>query len=353
VNLRLPSGTAEDFGNLDYDVNLLFGDKALDRNGQLFFDIFDTDGFLGDVMLVNGAYKPFFEVERRKYSFRILNGGPSRFYKLALSDSSPFQQIANDGNLMAQPVQLTQTDELGVAERYDIVVDFSRYAMGTKLWLVNLAQHEDGRRVAKDLSVAQALSGTSSDPGVGKILELRVARDPAQPDVSQVPAALVPLPARVSPARQRTFVFGDKGNDANPWTINELTANVNRISAQPTPGTAEVWTLVNDGGDWDHPVHVHFEECQTLARSGGLSQAEALARKDVWRLHPDGRVTLFLQFREFFGMYMEHCHNTTHEDHAMLLRWELDRGPQPLPTPQPTPQGVGFINPVIQSGKSS
>ncbi|MFL5450380.1 MAG: hypothetical protein ACJ78V_00590 [Myxococcales bacterium] len=101
---------------------------GLDRNGQLFFDIFDTDGFLGDVMVVNGAYKPFFEVERRKYRFRLLNGGPARFYKFALSDSSPFQQIANDGNLMARPIQLTQTDELGVAERYDIVVDFSRWS---------------------------------------------------------------------------------------------------------------------------------------------------------------------------------------------------------------------------------
>jgi manganese oxidase len=353
VNLRLPSGTARGYGNLDYDVNLVFGDKALDANGQLFFDIFDTNGFLGDVMVVNGAYKPFFEVERRKYRFRLLNGGPARFYKFALSDSSPFQQIANDGNLMARPIQLTETDELGVAERYDIVVDFSRYPVGAKVGLVNLAEHEDGRRVANDLSVAQALSGRSSDPGVGQLLEFRVARDPVHPDVSQVPATLIPLPARVAAARQRTFVFGDQGNDRDPWTINELTADVNRVSAQPTPGTAEIWTLVNDGGDWDHPIHVHFEECQTLSRSGGLSPVEAASRKDVWRLHPDGTVTVFLQFREFFGMYMEHCHNTTHEDHAMLLRWELDKGPQPLPTPIPTPQGVTFIEPVVQSGQGS
>ncbi len=49
-------------------------DKAFDRDGQLVFDIFETDGFLGDVVTVNFAYKPFFEVERRKYRFRILNG---------------------------------------------------------------------------------------------------------------------------------------------------------------------------------------------------------------------------------------------------------------------------------------
>jgi hypothetical protein len=50
-----------------------------------------------------------------------------------------------------------------------------------------------------------------------------------------------------------------------------------------------------------------------------------------------------MQFREFYGMFMEHCHNTVHEDHAMLVRWELDRGLVPMPTPVPTPQGVGYI----------
>ena len=35
VNLRLPSGTAKDWGNLDYDVNLMLADKAWDPDGQL------------------------------------------------------------------------------------------------------------------------------------------------------------------------------------------------------------------------------------------------------------------------------------------------------------------------------
>ena len=35
-----------------------------------------------------------------------------------------FQQIANDGNLLPHPVSMTETDEQGIAERYDIVIDF-------------------------------------------------------------------------------------------------------------------------------------------------------------------------------------------------------------------------------------
>ena len=198
VNLRLPSGRAsvsgKSWGNLDYDVNLMLADKAWDSAGQLAMDIFEFDGFLGDQMTVNLTYKPFMEVERRKYRFRILNGSVSRFFKIALSDGSPMIQIANDGNLLPNPVVLTKLDEQGIAERYDIVIDFSRYSVGQKVWMVNLAEHQDGRRVHKDLSIAEALSGNSDDPCVGKFLEFRIARNPAQPDISQVPSTLIPNP---------------------------------------------------------------------------------------------------------------------------------------------------------------
>src|SRR5438876_11315628 len=192
VNLRLPSGKLKSWGNLEYDINLMLADKAWDAHGQLAMDIFDFDGFLGDQMTVNLAYKPFFEVERRKYRFRILNAAVSRFFKLALSDGSPMIQIANDGNLLPQPVILTETDEMGIAERYDLVIDFSRYSIGSKVWMVNLTQHEDGTGPAADLSIAAAVAGNSSDPAVGKFLEFRIVRDPVVADQSQVLAPLIP-----------------------------------------------------------------------------------------------------------------------------------------------------------------
>jgi FtsP/CotA-like multicopper oxidase with cupredoxin domain len=368
INLRLPSGTSKAWGNLDYDVNLMLADKAWDRSGQLAFDIFQTDGFLGDIMTVNGVYKPYFEVERRKYRFRILNGAVARFFKISLSDGSPMIQIANDGNLLPSPVTQTVLDELGIAERYDIVIDFSRYKIGDNVQLVNLAQHEDGRRVAVDLSLRQALSGSSSDPCVGTFLEFRIVRDPAAPDQSQVPPVLIPNPdlSQIPVVRQRRFIFGDNGKQTTadpitsfrgPWGIgtdggDQLNADFGRISAAPKFGTREIWTLQNDGGEWDHPIHIHFEEGQILARNGSAANVPAWekGRKDLYRLHPDGSVTLTMQFRDWGGMFMEHCHNTTHEDNAMLLRWEIDQFTgnaelKPLPTPIPKPQGVTFQSP--------
>ncbi len=368
VNLRLPSGTAKDFANLEYDVNLMLADKAFDANGQLIMDIFNFDGFLGDVMTVNLTYRPYFEVERRKYRFRILNASVSRFFKIALSDASTMIQIANDGNLFPTPVSLSQLDEQGIAERYDIVIDFSRYNVGDKVWMVNLCEHQNGRKPNKDLSLSTALSGTSHDPCVGKFLEFRIVRNPATPDVSQVPNTMIPNPdlSAIPIARQRTFLFGSGASqDTNdpvtsfvgPWGIKTdnqgatLNADFGRVSAAPAFGTREVWTLVNGGGGWDHPIHIHFEEGQVLARNGSASNVPAWekGRKDVYRLRPGGSITLTMQFRDWGGMFMEHCHNTVHEDNAMLLRWEIDNGGapflRPLPTPIPSPNGVTFEQP--------
>jgi FtsP/CotA-like multicopper oxidase with cupredoxin domain len=375
VNLRLPSGTAKSWGNLEYDVNLMFNEKAFDANGQLFMDIFQFDGFLGDLMCVNLTYKPFFEVERRKYRFRILNASVSRFFKYGLSDGSPMIQIGNDGNLLPTPVVQTVSDEQGIAERYDWVIDFSRYNIGDKVWMVNVAEHKDGKKPNADLTIAQALAGKSKDPCVGKFLEFRIVRNPAQPDQSQVPAVMIPNPdlSNIPVSRTRTFNFGSgasqplpasdpaafvtgAGGQPGPWGVSTdggpmLNASFGRISAAPKFGTREVWTLQNGGGGWDHPIHIHFEEGQILARNGSAANVPAWekGRKDVYRLRPGGSVTLTMQFRDWGGMFMEHCHNTVHEDNAMLVRWEIDDGGapflRPLPTPIPTAQGVTFVAP--------
>jgi FtsP/CotA-like multicopper oxidase with cupredoxin domain len=380
VNLRLPSGTTLDWGNLDYDVNLMFSDKAWDSNGQLNMDIFQFDGFLGDRMTVNLAYKPFFQVERRKYRFRMLNASVSRFFVFALSDSSTMVQIANDGNLLPQTVPLNQLDQMGIAERFDIVIDFSRYTIGQTVDLVNLQEHQDGKGPGQILTVSGALSGSSSDPAVGACLRFQVVRNPALPDQSicpNTPITLIPNPdlSNIPIARTRQFVFDNNASQTQNdpvtsytgggnWGIatentggsrfsrggSALKADFGRISSAPKFGTREVWIL-KGGFNWDHPIHIHFEEGQILARNGSFSnvpQAER-GRKDVYRLKESGTVTITMQFRDWGGMFMEHCHNTMHEDNAMLMRWEVNAAGgvflNPLPTPIPKPTGVTFQAP--------
>lgn len=381
VNLRLPSGTAESWGNLDYDVNLVVTNPALDQKQQLYFDIFDTDGFLGDILAVNGGYYPFFEVKARRYRFRILNAAMSRFIKLALVDDTgkvvPFHFIANDGNFLPRPVPILDgtMDEQGVAERYDIVVDFSKLPVGVKkVYLVNVLQQTDGRKPDGAVSVAQAMRGVSADPAVGPILQFVIGStatdqsiDLFGADRNKVFTSQIPVQ---TPVRTRTIEFvrsqGDSratadgqcipdcGNvESFPWSIkingqSAHSLNATRIGALiPKPGEVEHWTLVNGGGGWDHPIHLHFEEAITLDRGGAaIPDTEKLVRKDVWRLRPSGQVRFQVRFGEFGGSYVSHCHNTVHEDFAMLMRYQLLAGDptaaQSVVTPTPLPDPVSM-----------
>jgi FtsP/CotA-like multicopper oxidase with cupredoxin domain len=395
VNLRLPSGShnGKGWGNIDFDVNLIVSDLALDPTGQLFFDIFTTDGFLGDIECVNFQYAPFMEVLPRKYRFRILSAGMSRFIQLQIANSSgnavPFQQIANDGNLFVSPITLTSLDEQGTAERYDIIVDFSRFRTGDVAYLVNTLKQTDGRKPDSQQKLADALKGDHNDPAMGAIMQFRIVNsvqsvdDPAvtlkatDPDLSQVPTVLTEQIPIVTPARTRVVTWGRSGTGDSvqpngtcipdcatengfPWTVivdggQAHSMNANRIQLEyQKPGTIEHWTYVNGGGGWDHPIHLHFEEGITINRGNqAVPNTERLVRKDVWRLRPSGQVTFQVQFGEYGGAYVNHCHNTVHEDFALLMRIQVLNGfagtPQAIVTrtPNPSPGGVTYTTPEI------
>ena len=434
INLGLPSGSSNSWGNRDYDVNLAVGDKGTDQTGQLWMNPFNTNGFLGDMMTVNFLYKPELDVRARRYRFRILNGAVARYMKIALvkeisgrsgqypgpsgSGKSfqpiPLHMIANDGNIMEQAVAMdgtlgTQKGVLpmqSIAERYDVIIDFAKNGVvaGDKLLFVNLAEHKNGKLPNGVIPLADVLSGAykavndegqrwiDGDPAVGAFLRFNVlsCRDAsgaarACVDPSLDPSryvqnnkngaggtALKMLPqptftaAELAGARHRTFEFGRSGGtDLSPWTIKvdggaAHTADTRRISAAPnlgnlTPaglGGVEIWHILGGGG-WSHPVHIHFEEGKILSRDGLPPPIwEKWGRKDMFRIGPDENssreVTIAYRFREFSGSYVEHCHNTTHEDLAMLLRWDIEKPGQTmlLPAPIPTWDGVHYIDSV-------
>jgi FtsP/CotA-like multicopper oxidase with cupredoxin domain len=393
VNLRLPSGTKLDWGNRDYDVNLLLAEKAWDSEGQLWFNPFNLRGFIGDVMTVNWLYKPYLDVRARKYRFRLLNGSVSRYFKIALVDGTgnpvPFYMVANDGNIMEHTVYF-ENGELptqGIAERYDIIVDFSKFKEGDTLYMVNLLQHKDGQATDKPVALADIVSGAyqaeqvdddgngtadrwaNGDPVVGKFLEFRVHKYEDK-DRSMDPSMYVagkkkmiplrrPSEAELANALHRSFEFERQPTDDKPWVIETdggkgFAMDPRRVSAAPQENSSglEVWRLINSG-TWSHPIHIHFEEGIILRRNGQEPpEWEKWARKDVYRLGPQSDsgdlVEIALRFREFAGTYMEHCHNTQHEDHAMLLRWDIEHPGQVklMPTPMPTWDGVSYVDSV-------
>ena len=315
--LRLPSGVGK------YDIPLNFQDKQFDASGYLYFDPLDAKGMLGDKFCVNGKIQPFFKVERRKYRFRMLDGSTARFFEFYLTDSKgvnqSFTYIANDGNLLPAPLTTSKV-YLGVAERGDIIIDFAKYPIGTKLYIVNRLLQTDSKGPENESANKRGPDGLLIAPGT-QILRFDVDSEPATPDMSQVPAKLRALPPinLTEVVKTRTFKFN---KTSGAWAMNGQLYDGTIATATPKRGTAEIWILQGEG-DWHHPVHIHFEEGRILSRNGYPPPIHEMGRKDVYVLAPGDQIKVFIRFRDFSGKYMMHCHNQTHEDHAMMIRYDI------------------------------
>lgn len=314
TGLRLPSG--------EFDIPLLFTDKILDASGQMFWDPFNLDGFLGDMQTVNFKIKPYLEVKRRKYRFRLLDAGPSRFLELFLSNGSKFIRIANDGNLLPK-AQVVSSIRLGCAERADVILDFSQYAPGTVIFLENRLEQTNGRG-----PTGRILPSSSNT----QLLKFIVTGDPVTDDSAPLATlqtqTMVPIPSRTNPVKkQRKWDFGTSNG---AWTVNGKFFDPSTISAYPVEGSAELWTI-KSGGNWAHPVHIHHEEHQLVSRNGKTTlPLEDQSRKDVIRIGTaavgttaTGEAQFYMQFRDWYGDYPMHCHNVVHEDHAMMVLFRI------------------------------
>jgi spore coat protein A len=135
----------------DRELLMMITDRAFDRDGELVYPSLDAslvgrpgvhqyamEGVLGDVLLVNGAPWPQAEVDAARYRLRILNASNARRYRLRLDppppEGSPFVQVGSDGGLLAEPQPL-DTVTMAPAERFDVVVDFAAYPVGTEVVL--------------------------------------------------------------------------------------------------------------------------------------------------------------------------------------------------------------------------
>jgi hypothetical protein len=79
----------------------------------------------------------------------------------------------------------------------------------------------------------------------------------------------------------------------------------------------------------------------------------------MYRIGPEddstGEVEVAFRARDFLGHYVQHCHNTMHEDHAMLMRWDSVKADAALvASPMPTWDGVyyepSFALPTAETG---
>nr|Q12737.1 RecName: Full=Bilirubin oxidase; Flags: Precursor [Albifimbria verrucaria]BAA02123.1 bilirubin oxidase [Albifimbria verrucaria]BAA03166.1 bilirubin oxidase [Albifimbria verrucaria] len=306
--LNLPSGYGE------FDIPMILTSKQYTANGNLVTTNGELNSFWGDVIHVNGQPWPFKNVEPRKYRFRFLDAAVSRSFGLYFADTDaidtrlPFKVIASDSGLLEHPAD-TSLLYISMAERYEVVFDFSDYA-GKTIELRNLGGSIGG-------------IGTDTDyDNTDKVMRFVVADDTTQPDTSVVPANLrdVPFPSPTTNT-PRQFRFGRTGPT---WTINGVAfADVqNRLLANVPVGTVERWELINAGNGWTHPIHIHLVDFKVISRTSGNNARTVMpyesGLKDVVWLGRRETVVVEAHYAPFPGVYMFHCHNLIHEDHDMM-----------------------------------
>jgi FtsP/CotA-like multicopper oxidase with cupredoxin domain len=345
--------------------------------GRTFYKHFPNHGFVGDIFTVNGVAYPVMNVKRRKYRFRFLDASVARIYEFKLMSSSTkpvsavslglkgeelqgqwrlpngqqsmrFTEIATDGGLL--PFAITRDSfELWPAKRREVIVDFSRYMDGSitsindEIYLTNVMEMPTGRMWSHSTRF-------SPDPRY-KVPMLKFVITGDAPDDSQIPDATTPLrPLPPLPDNWRTllpnrFIFevqrGSAGGELewlingkpfDPFTVlNSLKNPAGRTPAAAMPKNSfALWELRNGGGGWVHPIHIHQEEHRTVMRNGrdvtvtpDPGHPDDKSREDLAALDPGESVIVYRGFRDFTGDYVCHCHNLTHEDHAMMFGWSI------------------------------
>jgi spore coat protein A len=292
-----------------FDVPLMLQDRAFHADGSLAYDTGRHLGFEGQVILLNGVPWPKMEVSTRKYRFRLLNGSNARLFRLALSTRDPFTLIATDGGLLPAPVLLTSLP-LAMAERAEVIIDFTPYDPETHLFLLNTLEKSESSQVLRFDVIKREADDT------------RVPARLSDPGFLDRPTT--------GTTRRWSFRAGFSFREGPPsivWTINGQPFDPDRTDARIPSGEPELWRIRNEAPlrflGRPHPVHVHLAHFQILERNGKPPLPHERGWKDTAALDGGEEVLLLLRFEQFRGRYMLHCHNLEHEDHAMMARIDV------------------------------
>src|SRR4051794_37411139 len=363
-----------------YDLPLILADKMFAANGEFRYDDAGHTGLWGDVVLVNGVPWPNLKVKKRLYRFRVLNASISRGYRMQLSNGTPFSVIGTDGGLMPQVQQTTQL-RIGMAERYEIVIDFSKYTKGTKIQLLNLG-----------------VPNSTDFDNTGKIMQFEVVDDPFDPannalptgglyslnpnkDVWDLKENAIQGTTKIEVLRQNgewkiqststsnasssgsggsgsgssgsgssgsgssnsgsggsgSGSSGSGGGTTKLMTWEDIIASGYRETvANPASGDVQIWEITNKSGGWFHPVHIHLVDFKMLTRNGKPVYNYEQGPKDVAYVGENETIRAITKFGKAGdpttdGRYMIHCHNLPHEDHDMMTQFrvgnDVDRDP--------------------------
>ena len=347
-------------GTRYYEIPIVVQDRSFNADGSLFYPssrqffddfagpyipdsdispIFNPETF-GNTIVVNGKTWPVLEVEPRRYRFRLMNGCNSRFVILKLvgdplaarpaEPALPFWQIGAEGGFLPAPVELDQL-LIGLAERADVIVDFTGFTAGTELYLINEGPDEPfgGGVAGTDFPAA-------NPDTTGQVMKFVVvplaSRDTSVPPAELTLPRFTPLGAatntrKVSLNEEDSEVLDGVGpREALLGTINaDGSPNAldwdEPITENPDLHAVEVWEMYNFTAD-AHPIHIHEVQFQVVDRQPFEGEARPpepweTGYKDMVIAYPDEITRVKASFDQA-GRYVWHCHIVEHEDNEMM-----------------------------------
>ena len=114
------------------------------------------------------------------------------------------------------------------------------------------------------------------------------------------------------------------------WSINGRTFEMEDVAGDEIVrlGTKEIWEFHNTGGgmmhmmNMPHPIHLHGKQFRVIGRSSVAHRGYVDGGwKDTVLLMPGERIRILVDFDEYPGMFLYHCHNLEHEDMGMMRNY--------------------------------
>jgi len=275
------------------DFPLIIQDRTFNEQKQLDYEaVKNADGTMGEILLINGTLNPRLTVNKEKVRLRLLNGSNMRNYTFKLSNNESFEQVASDGGLLNDPVELTEL-QLTPSERAEIIIDFSK-----------IKENEDVKLISNDGTVLLPFQVNNEENKVQKEIQkpqnpVTISEEEMQKEVSK-----------------EIVLFGMMHH----VTINGKKFDMNRIDFTQKKGETEIWEIYNKPdmmGGMIHPFHIHGTQFKVISINGEEPPANLQGYKDTISLEPGDRAKIAVKFEEK-GVFMYHCHILEHEDNGMM-----------------------------------
>jgi FtsP/CotA-like multicopper oxidase with cupredoxin domain len=276
---------------------------------------------------VNGVMTPTIrmypgEVQR----WRLLNAAEGKFMSLRLEEHE-LHQIAWDGLTLHEPEPATDL-MLAAANRVEVLVKAGKPGRYHLVLTPGSSQHPGIPGMAH--ATPEPGNQDSSELKTRPILTLEVGG--SGPEMS-LPTDLPAFDPDILPiAKQREFVYSvERGanNEFFTFGVNGTPFDPNNPPYRATLDTAEEWTLFN-GIDGKLPHHAHGFHIHVNPFKVTKINGEPVDRpfwRDTFALSGQSAdsITFVMNFLDFDGMFVDHCHVLAHEDLGMMEAIEVSR----------------------------